>query len=84
MADMAKAMGKGKLGNLAGAMGGGGPLGALGGGKMPSPEALKSLGAGKPPPGHSGMPGLPGLPGAPKGLPGLPSLPGQPGGDTKS
>jgi signal recognition particle subunit SRP54 len=56
MADMAKAMGKGKM-----------PFGMPGGfgGGMPSPEALKQLGAGKP---------LPGLnpPGAPPGLPGLP------------
>lgn len=84
MADMAKAMGKGKLGNLAGALGGGGGIGGLGGGKMPSPEALKSLGAGKPLPGRPGLPGLPGLPGAPKGLPGLPTLPGLPGSDKKS
>lgn len=59
MADMAKAMGKGKM-----------PFGMPGmGGGMPSPEALKQLGSGKPLPGlnpHSALPGLPG------GLPGLP------------
>ena len=59
MADMAKAMGKGKM-----------PFGMPGmGGGMPSPEALKQLGSGKSLPGlnpHSALPGLPG------GLPGLP------------
>jgi signal recognition particle subunit SRP54 len=59
MADMAKAMGKGKM-----------PFGMPGmGGAMPSPEALKQLGSGKQLPGlnpHSALPGLSG------GLPGLP------------
>ncbi|MEZ5995919.1 MAG: signal recognition particle protein [Hyphomonadaceae bacterium] len=65
MADMAKAMGKGKM-----------PFGMPGmGGAMPSPEALKQLGAGK---------RLPGI-NSPGGLPGLPSgLPGLPGSDKKS
>jgi signal recognition particle subunit SRP54 len=58
MADMAKAMGKGKM-----------PFGFPGGG-MPSPEALKQLGSGRPAPGLSSPGGLPGLP--PGGLPGLP------------
>lgn len=61
MADMAKAMGKGKM-----------PFGMPGmgaGGGMPSPEALKQLGAGRTMPGLPSSAGLPGLPG---GLPGLP------------
>jgi signal recognition particle subunit SRP54 len=59
MADMAKAMGKGKM-----------PFGMPGmGGGMPSPEALKQLGAGKSLPGLNPSTALPGLPG---GLPGLP------------
>jgi signal recognition particle subunit SRP54 len=60
MADMAKAMGKGKM-----------PFGMPGmGGGMPSPEALKQLGSGRALPGAQ-APGLPGLPkGAPMGLPG--------------
>ncbi|PZO49021.1 MAG: signal recognition particle protein [Alphaproteobacteria bacterium] len=60
MADMAKAMGKGKM-----------PFGmpGMGGGDMPSPEALKQLGSGKSLPGLNPQSGLPGLPG---GLPGLP------------
>jgi signal recognition particle subunit SRP54 len=58
MADMAKAMGRGKL-----------PFGMPGGG-MPSPEALKQLGSGRQPPGLGQPGGLPGLP--PGGLPGLP------------
>ncbi len=67
MADMAKAMGKGKMpfGGMPGMPGGG----------MPSPEALKQLGSGKPLPGLNPQSGLPGLPG---GLPGLP------GSDKKS
>lgn len=69
MADMAKAMGKGKM-PFAG-MGGGMP--GMGGG-MPSPEALKQLGSGK---------ALPGLNPA-TGMPGLPGLPGLPGSDKKS
>ena len=58
MADMAKAMGKGKM-----------PFGMPGMGKMPNPEALKQLGSGKSLPGLNPQSGLPGLPG---GLPGLP------------
>ncbi|MEZ5958373.1 MAG: signal recognition particle protein [Hyphomonadaceae bacterium] len=57
MADMAKAMGKGKM-----------PFGGMGAG-APSPEALRQLGSGKPLPGLNPQSGLPGLPG---GLPGLP------------
>jgi signal recognition particle subunit SRP54 len=61
MADMAKAMGKGKM-PFAGMPGMGG--------QMPSPEALKQLGSGRalPGPGLPGLPtgGLPGLPGSPK------------------
>jgi signal recognition particle subunit SRP54 len=67
MADMAKRMGKGKM-----------PLGMPGmgpGGGMPSPEALKQLGAGAPLPGLNPQSGLPGLPG---------SLPGLPGSNKKS
>jgi signal recognition particle subunit SRP54 len=67
MADMAKRMGKGKM-----------PLGMPGmgpGGGMPSPEALKRLGAGAPLPGLNPQSGLPGLPG---------SLPGLPGSNKKS
>lgn len=60
MADMAKAMGKGKM-----------PFGGMPGigGGMPNPEALKQLGSGKALPGLNPQSGLPGLPG---GLPGLP------------
>jgi signal recognition particle subunit SRP54 len=59
MADMAKAMSKGKM-----------PFGMPGmGGGMPSPEALKQLGSGKSLPGLNPSTALPGLPG---GLPGLP------------
>lgn len=57
MADMAKAMGKGKM-----------PFGMPGMGG-PNPEALKHLGSGKALPGLNPQSGLPGLPG---GLPGLP------------
>jgi len=57
MADMAKAMGKGKM-----------PFGMPGMGG-PNPEALKQLGSGKALPGLNPQSGLPGLPG---GLPGLP------------
>ncbi|HRE44400.1 MAG TPA: signal recognition particle protein, partial [Terricaulis sp.] len=68
MADMAKAMGKGKM-----------PFGMPGmggfGGRGPSPEALKQLGAGRSLPGLTAPSGLPGLPG---------TLPGLPGGDKKS
>jgi len=60
MADMAKAMGKGKM-----------PFGMPGmGGGMPSPEALKQLGSGRQLPGLSPPGGLPGLPGSLPGLPG--------------
>ena len=71
MADVAKAMGKGKLPGGLGAMAG--QMG-MGGGGIPSPETLKQLGAGKP------LPGLPGL----TGQNGLPSLPGLPGSNKKS
>lgn len=68
MADMAKAMGKGKM-----------PFGMPGmggfGGRTPSPGALKQLGAGRSLPGLTAPSGLPGLPG---------TLPGLPGGDKKS
>lgn len=87
MADMVKAMGKGKMGGMMGAMqamGMGGPGGLPGGMKMPSPEQLKALGAAAKQGGP--MPGLPGA-AAPKGLPGLPGglpgLPGLPKGDKK-
>ncbi len=60
MADMAKAMGKGKM-----PFGMPGGPGGLGGG--PDIEALKNLGAGRQP---GGLPGLQGIPGG--GLPGLP------------
>jgi signal recognition particle subunit SRP54 len=64
MADMAKAMGKGKMPF-------GMPGGGFGGGGMPNPEALKRLGAGMAPPALNpnptpGLPGLPGLPGSNK------------------
>ncbi|MEJ0058908.1 MAG: signal recognition particle protein [Terricaulis sp.] len=71
MADMAKAMGKGKLPGALGA--------AMGGGGMPSPEQLKQLGSGRALPGMPGG-GLPGL----SGQNGLPKLPGLPGSDKKS
>ncbi|MGD9814078.1 MAG: signal recognition particle protein [Hyphomonadaceae bacterium] len=58
MADMAKAMGKGKL-----------PFGLPGMGGGPSPEALKQLGSGRQLSGAAPPGGLPGLP---TGLPGLP------------
>jgi signal recognition particle subunit SRP54 len=61
MADMAKAMGKGKL-----------PFGASGGmgGGMPSPETLRQLGSGRHLPGSAPQQGLPRP--ADGGLPGLP------------
>ncbi len=69
MADMAKAMGKGKM-----------PFGMPGmGGGMPSPEALKNLGGGRLPPGLTPPGGLPGLQGLPSN-----SLPGLPGSNKKS
>ena len=59
MADMAKAMGKGKM-----------PFAGMPGFGGPSPEALKQLGSGRPLPGGQlpGLPGgsLPGLPGSEK------------------
>jgi signal recognition particle subunit SRP54 len=58
MADMAKAMGKGKM-----------PFAGMGA-NAPSPEALRQLGAGKPLPGLNPQSGLPGLPGSLPGLPG--------------
>ncbi len=58
MADMAKAMGKGKM-----------PFG-MPGGRMPSPEALKHLGSGQRPPGMAAPGGLPGLTTSLPGLPG--------------
>jgi signal recognition particle subunit SRP54 len=70
MADMAKAMGRGKLP---------GALGAAMGGGMPSPEQLKQLGSGRSLPGMPGG-GLPGL----SGQNALPNLPGLPGSDKKS
>jgi signal recognition particle subunit SRP54 len=84
MADMMKAMGKGKglFGKMAGMMGMPG-MGGMGGG-MPQvdPAALQQLAKGLP---GGGLPGLPGnVPGLPGGLPGLPGLgggglPGLPG-----
>jgi signal recognition particle subunit SRP54 len=58
MADMAKAVGKGKM-----------PFGMPGAGGGPSPEALRQLGAGRGLPGLTapkGAPSLPGLPGGDK------------------
>jgi len=90
MADMMKAMGKGKRGPLAGlaqAMG-------FGGGAMPSPEEMAKLAEKMPgglpggglPPNMPGMPKLPpNFPGA-SGMPGLgkfPGLPGLPGSKKK-
>jgi signal recognition particle subunit SRP54 len=74
MADMAKAMGKGKMPGGLAAMAG------MGGGGMPSPEALKQLGSGRPLPGMPGSGGLPGL----SGPSSLRNLPGLPGSDKKS
>jgi signal recognition particle subunit SRP54 len=69
MADMVKAMGKGKmpgaLAAMAGQPGGGGM-------RMPSPEQMKAMQA-QMSQGGGSLPGLPGgLPGLPGGLPGLP------------
>jgi signal recognition particle subunit SRP54 len=91
MADMMKAMGKGKRGPLAGL------AQAMGfGGGMPSAEEMQKLAQQMPgglpggglPPNMPGMPKLPpNFPGAgPSGLPGLgkfPGLPGLPGGKKK-
>lgn len=72
MADMVKAMGKGKMPGALAAMAGQQGGGAMPGGmRMPSPEQMKAMQAqlGK----GGGLPGLPGgLPGLPGGLPGLP------------
>lgn len=77
MADMVKAMGKGKMPGALAAMAGQQGGGAMPGGmRMPSPEQMKAMQAQL---GRGG--GLPGLPG---GLPGLPGgLPGLPGGKKK-
>jgi signal recognition particle subunit SRP54 len=67
MADVVKAMGKGKMGGLAQALG----MGAMPGGmRMPTQEQMKAMQAKM---GQGG--GLPGLPGSGAGLPGLPGLP---------
>ncbi len=84
MADMMKAMGKGKRGPLAGL----GQMLGLGGG-MPSPEQMAELakkmpggmpglptGGGLPPTMPKLPPNFPGLPGAGGKFPGLPGLPG--------
>jgi signal recognition particle subunit SRP54 len=80
MADMMKAMGKGKRGPLAGL----GQIMGFGGGGMPSPEQMaemaKKMPGGQLPPGFpgGGAPSLPPtMPGAGKGLP--PNIPGLPG-----
>jgi signal recognition particle subunit SRP54 len=86
MADMMKAMGKGKRGPLAGL----GQMMGFGGGAQPTPEQIAELakkmpggmpGAGglpptmpKLPPNFPGTPGMPGLGGKFPGLPGLPGL----------
>ncbi len=78
MADMMKAMGKGKrgaLGGLAQAMG-------FGGGAMPSPEEMQKLAQQMPggAPGLPPMPGnVPGLPNLPPNFPGAGGIPGMPG-----
>jgi signal recognition particle subunit SRP54 len=73
MADMMKAMGKGKRGPLAGL----GQIMGFGGGGMPSPEEMAKL-AQQMPGGAGGLPqNIPGLPpAAPGGGSGLPGLPG--------
>ena len=63
MADMAKAMGKGKM---PGGMGGMPGMGGMGGMGMPSPDQLRQLGANLPQSPEGGPPGLPGLPGTTK------------------
>jgi signal recognition particle subunit SRP54 len=86
MADMMKAMGKGKRGPLAGL----GQMMGFGGGAQPTPEQIaelaKKMPGGMPgagglsptmpnmPPNFPGTPGLPGLGGKFPGLPGLPGL----------
>jgi signal recognition particle subunit SRP54 len=74
MADMMKAMGKGKRGPLAGL------AQAMGfGGGMPSAEEMAKL-AEKMPGGMGGLPpNMPGLPGMPKLPPNFPGAPGMPG-----
>jgi signal recognition particle subunit SRP54 len=77
MADMAKAMGKGKM-----PFGGGMP-GMMPGMGGPNLEQLKQLGAGRS--GGNQVPGgLPGLPGSDSGGNSAPSLPGLPSGQKKS
>lgn len=84
MADVVKAMGKGKMPGMMQALGqmAGLPMGGPGGG-LPSPQQLQALAKGAP----GGLPGLPGVGSpSPKGLPGLPGgtgLPGLPGGKPK-
>jgi signal recognition particle subunit SRP54 len=77
MADMMKAMGKGKRGPMAGL----GQMMGFGGG-MPSPEEMQKL-AEKMPGGAPGLPpAMPGnVPGLPKSLP--PNFPGLPGAGGK-
>jgi signal recognition particle subunit SRP54 len=86
MADMMKAMGKGKRGPLAGL----GQMMGFGGGAQPTPEQIaelaKKMPGGMPgatglpptmpnlPPNFPGTPGMPGLGGKFPGLPGLPGL----------
>jgi signal recognition particle subunit SRP54 len=85
MADMMKAMGKGKRGPLAGL----GQMMGFGGGAQPTPEQIAELakkmpggmpGAGGLPPTMPNLPpnfpGTPGLPGLGGKFPGLPGLPG--------
>jgi signal recognition particle subunit SRP54 len=66
MADMVKAMGKGKMPGALAAMAGQQPGGGM---RMPSPEQMKAMQAQMQKQGG-------GLPGLPSGLPGLPGLPG--------
>ena len=77
MADMMKAMGKGKRGPMAGL----GQMMGFGAGGTPSPEQMaemaKKMPGGQLPPGFPGGAGAPGLPPTMPGLP--PSIPGLPG-----
>lgn len=80
MADVVKAMGKGKMPGMMQALGQ--MTGLPGGGAMPNPSQLQALAK------QAGIPQGAGLPGLPKGLPGLPgaqpnTLPGLPGGKPK-
>ncbi|MBY0448782.1 MAG: signal recognition particle protein, partial [Hyphomonadaceae bacterium] len=80
MADVVKAMGKGKMPGVMQALGQ--MAGLPGGGAMPNPSQLQALAK------QAGVPQGSGLPGLPKGLPGLPgaqpnTLPGLPGGKPK-